>query len=138
MTEPYEHHNLPTPRPSAPDVPQQYQQPPQYHSPTTPAPPPYGQYPYAQPPAVHVNVYRPPVPTKSAGLAVLLAFLFGPLGMLYSTVTGALVIFCLNLIVIVIGVLTVGIGLLLGFCTWIAGMVWAYTAAEDFNRRLRY
>lgn len=136
MTEPYEQHHLPQPQSPPlpnPGMPQPYPQ----SSPTPPVPQ-YGQYQYAQPPAVHVNLYRPAAPTKSAALAVILAFLFGPLGMLYSTVTGALVIFCINLVVIVIGVLTVGFGFLLGFCTWIAGMVWAYTATEDFNRKLRY
>lgn len=35
---------------------------------------------------------------KSMSAAVLLAFFFGPLGLLYSTVTGAIVMFLINLI----------------------------------------
>lgn len=57
--------------------------------------------------------------------------------MLYSTVTGALVIFCVNMAVVLVGVLTLGVGFFLGFCTWIAGMAWAYSATEDYNRKLR-
>lgn len=113
-----------------------------YQSPPPPAvypqqpPPPYAPHPYYIPP-VHVSVHGPGLTPKSSGLAVLLAFLFGPLGMLYSTVTGALVIFCVNIVVVLVGVLTLGVGFLLGFCTWIAGMAWAYSATEDYNRKLQ-
>ncbi len=71
--------------------------------------------------APHVVVTGPP---KSVGLAVVLAFFFGPLGMLYSTVTGALVVFLVNLVSIPF---TVGFSLLL---TWPIGIVWAGVAAS--------
>ena len=69
---------------------------------------------------------------RSVGLAVLLAFFFGPLGMLYSTVSGALTMFLLTLFV---AVPTFGAGLLL---TWPAGVIWAARAATEHNRRLLY
>lgn len=70
------------------------------------------------------------VPTKSVGLAILLGVLFGPLGLLYSTVSGAIVMFVVS---IVIGVVTVGFGLIL---TWPICGIWAAVAAKSHNERL--
>lgn len=84
----------------------------------------------AQPPVVqHVQVNHVAVvgKPKSVGLALLLSFLFGPLGMLYSTVVGGLVLFLVNLILIIP---TVGFIVLL---TWPAGMIWAAVAAQQSN-----
>ena len=67
---------------------------------------------------------------KSVGGAVILALLFGPLGMLYSTVAGAIVMFFVNLI---IAIPTLGVGLLL---TLPIGAVWAGVAASNNNNRL--
>jgi len=61
---------------------------------------------------------------KSVGLAAVLAFFFGPLGMLYSTVLGAVVMFAVELVV---GVATLGLGL---FFTWPLCMIWAVVAAN--------
>ena len=69
-------------------------------------------------------------PTKSVCVALLLTFLFGPLGMLYSTVVGALVMFLANVMAFVF---TAGIGLLV---TWPIGMVWAAMAANESNSKL--
>ena len=69
-------------------------------------------------------------PTKSVGIAVILAFLFGPLGMLYSTVIGAIVMFLLNLGAVF---LTAGFGLVV---TWPIGVVWAAVAASSYNKTL--
>jgi uncharacterized Zn finger protein (UPF0148 family) len=62
---------------------------------------------------------------KSAGLAFVLAFLFGPLGMLYSTVPGALAMILVNIFLIIP---TFGFILLL---TWPIGCIWAAMAAND-------
>lgn len=67
---------------------------------------------------------------KSVGGAVALALLFGPLGMLYATVPGAIVMFFVN-IVVALG--TVGIGLLL---TIPLGAIWAGSAASSHNKNL--
>lgn len=117
MTHPDEHpryHPLPPPQ-AAQDAP-----------PSAPA--------YSYPPQQVVHVLA--VPAKSPGLAALLAGLFGPLGMLYVTVPGALVMFCANLVIMVLGVLTLGLGLLLGFFTWVGGIIWAYTEANNHNQRI--
>jgi hypothetical protein len=72
----------------------------------------------------HVYVHHP---KKSIGTAVLLSLLFGPLGMLYSTVVGAFVMFIVNLLAI-FG--TFGFGLLF---TWPLCIVWAAVAANSTN-----
>jgi hypothetical protein len=84
-------------------------------------------HPAPPPQQVQVNqVVMAPTKQKSAGLAVLLAFLFGPLGMLYSTVSGALTMFLVNLLFF----WTLGIVYLI---TLPLGMVWAYIAANKTN-----
>lgn len=62
--------------------------------------------------------------SRSPVLAFILALFFGPLGMLYATVPGAIVMFFVHLAALV---LTAGLGLLL---TVPAGAVWAAVAAS--------
>ncbi|OYO24535.1 hypothetical protein CGZ93_03710 [Enemella dayhoffiae] len=66
---------------------------------------------------------------KSVPVAGVLAFFFGPLGMLYSTILGAVVMFFVNLVLIFI---TGGLGLFLSIP---AGVVWAIVAAQQTNAR---
>lgn len=68
--------------------------------------------------------------TKSVGLALLLTFFLGPLGMFYSTITGAIV---MGILTILAGVLTAGFGFLL---TWPICVIWAAMAASSYNKRL--
>lgn len=67
---------------------------------------------------------------KSVAGAVLLALFFGPIGMVYSTVPGALVMFVVSLIVVIP---TLGLGLLV---TLPAGALWAGIAASNHNKGL--
>jgi len=67
---------------------------------------------------------------KSVGLAILLAFLFGPLGMLYSTVGGAIIMFLTN---VVLGIMTLG---LIWLLTWPVCVIWAAVAADSHNRSI--
>lgn len=77
-------------------------------------------------PAVQVTqVHVAHAAPRSAGVAVLLAFLFGPLGMLYSTVAGGLVMLVVDL---VLGPLTLGLWFLLA---WPLQMIWAGVAATQ-------
>jgi len=69
---------------------------------------------------------------KSVGVAILLTLLFGPLGMLYSTIGGA-VIMCL--VTFFVAAVTFGLGL---FVTWPICVIWAAYAASEHNRRLTY
>jgi predicted RND superfamily exporter protein len=64
---------------------------------------------------------------KSVGAAVLLAILFGPLGMLYATVPGALVMIVISL---VLGIATAGFSVLI---VWPVCIIWAAIAAQSYN-----
>lgn len=118
--------NYPQPY-SAPNVPAPY-------APAPSAPAQYASAPGSQQHNITINnaPVRPMVVMmpKSVGTAIVLAIFFGPLGMLYSTVTGGLVMLGIN---IVIGIPTLGMIL---FVTWPAGIVWAAIAANTHNSRL--
>ncbi len=65
--------------------------------------------------------------TKSMGTAMLLTFFFGCLGMLYSTVKGAIVMFFLGGL---IAFFTAGFGLIL---VWPIQLIWTYLAVKKQN-----
>lgn len=67
---------------------------------------------------------------KSIGVALLLTFLFGPIGMLYATVWGGLIMLFVNLLV---GIVTLGFGL---FLTWPIQLVWVALAVRSYNNKL--
>ena len=67
---------------------------------------------------------------KSMGIALLLTFFFGPLGLLYASVGGGVI---LLLLTIVIGLVTLGIGFFVG---WIASMIWAAVAVNSHNAKI--
>jgi len=67
---------------------------------------------------------------KSMGITILLTIFFGPLGMLYSTVTGAIIMIIVNVIVAII---TLGFGLLI---TWPVCIIWAAVATNKYNKSL--
>jgi len=67
---------------------------------------------------------------KSTGVAFLLSFFFGPLGLFYASVTGGLVMLLLS---VVIGIFTLGIGLVF---TWIGCIIWAMVAVNKYNENL--
>ena len=67
---------------------------------------------------------------KSVGISVLLTLIFGPLGMLYSTVMGAIIMMIISAIA---AVLTFGFGL---FVTWPICVVWGALAASSHNKSL--
>lgn len=71
------------------------------------------------------------VDRKSIGLAFLLTLVFGPLGMLYTTVVGAIVMLVVSAVV---GAITAGIGLVV---TWPICVLWACVAAARHNDRIR-
>lgn len=64
---------------------------------------------------------------KSMLVAMLLTLFFGPLGMLYSTIAGAIVMFILNLI---IGIPTGGIALII---LWPIQLIWTYIGVRNHN-----
>lgn len=70
-------------------------------------------------------------PPKSVGLAFLLTFLFGPLGVFYSSVTGGLVMTLGGFFGgLLFGLVTFGLGLFVWApMIWIGSMVWGCVAA---------
>ncbi|HVA32593.1 MAG TPA: hypothetical protein VNG31_00505, partial [Candidatus Baltobacteraceae bacterium] len=70
------------------------------------------------------------VAQKSVLTAFLLTFFFGPLGMLYSTVLGAVVMFVASILV---AALTFGLGLIV---TWPICVIWGTVAASNYNKGL--
>jgi hypothetical protein len=70
------------------------------------------------------------VPTKSIGVSIILTFLFGPLGMFYSTIHGAMVMILLSFVV---GLATFGLGL---FITWPISIIWGAIATSTYNQEL--
>ncbi len=68
---------------------------------------------------------------KSMVVALILTFLFGPLGLLYATVPGALILLVLT---IVIGFFTLGIGFIVG---WLASMIWAVISVNSNNSKIK-
>lgn len=69
---------------------------------------------------------------KSIGLSLLLTILFGPLGLLYTTVSGAIIMFVVSLIIFII---TFGFGV---FFTWPICMIWGVLAAKNYNSKINY
>ncbi len=76
---------------------------------------------------VNVVVTKSP---KSMGVSLLLTFLFGPFGMMYSTILGGIIMLVIN---IVVGIITLGLGLLL---TWPIMLIWAGVATKTYNNKL--
>ena len=107
---------------------------------TAPAPGPVVSYPGGfQPggyPAVHVPHGGTTVvmmrPQKSVGVALVLTFFLGPVGMFYSTVLGALVMLCVLVFGgMVVGLLTFGFGWLIWWpFVWVVSMIWGCVAAQ--------
>lgn len=69
-------------------------------------------------------------PTKSMGVSIILTVLFGPLGMLYSTIWGGIIMGILSLVVVLP---TFGLGLLI---TWPICIIWAAVATSSYNEKL--
>jgi hypothetical protein len=81
-----------------------------------------------------MSQYPPPTVivanTKSIALSLVLTFFFGPLGMLYSTIWGALVMIVLS---VPLFFLTFGHA---AFLVWPISMMWGAWAAHSYNQRL--
>lgn len=105
---------------------------PQFQAYPNQAPPPYQSY-NSNANQVNVNVMAPNA-SKSVGVALLLTFLFGSFGMFYSTITGGIVMSCINLLLLLLGFLTLGVAWFGFFLTMPICMIWAAIAASETNR----
>ena len=71
------------------------------------------------------------VQEKSIGISIMLAILFGPVGMFYATVNGAFIMLAITFL----GALfTLGLSL---FITWPICVIWAGLSAEAYNTALK-
>ncbi len=75
---------------------------------------------------VNISIHQQP---KSVGISLLLTFLFGPLGMLYSTVSGGLIMLAVS---ILLAIFTFGFSV---FITQPICMVWGAIAADNENKK---
>lgn len=69
---------------------------------------------------------------KSTGTAFLLTFLFGPLGLMYVTPLGGILMFFLT---IIFGFITLGLGFFIG---WLGSILWAVIAAGNSKDSISY
>ncbi len=76
---------------------------------------------------VNVVVTRSP---KSVGISIALTLFFGPLGMFYSTIIGAII---MSIITLIVGIFTMGIGLII---IWPINVIWAAIATNSYNKKL--
>ncbi len=70
------------------------------------------------------------IPTKSVGISLLLTFIFGSVGLFYSTVLGAIIMLIIEAI---IGFMTFGFGLIF---THPICMIWGAIAVNSYNKKL--
>ena len=70
-------------------------------------------------------------PGKSLGLAVALAFFFGPLGLAYASITGAIVMLIVSLVVLVPILLGLVINAVIYLPVWVVCVIWAAFAAHE-------
>lgn len=76
--------------------------------------------------------------TKSVGTAVFLVVIFGPLGMFYSTIGGAIIMTIVAPIIFVLLLISGNIGSLIFAATiyYPVCMIWAGSAASNYNKRI--
>ena len=90
--------------------------------------------------------------TKSVGVAILLTLFFGPIGLFYATIRGALFVILGVPFLFTVGAIAlraaasagstvglVGVLAMIPLCvvaTWVLSLVWSVTAVNAYNRRL--
>lgn len=73
---------------------------------------------------------------KNPGLAFILALLFGSFGFLYTSVIGGIILILLELALCLVGVATLGLGLLLVFLYHIIIAVLGFELCRMHNKKL--
>ncbi len=85
---------------------------------------------------------------KSIGIAILLTLLFGPIGLFYATVSGAIIMILLPLfpiLILVFGVsqdnsvlMNLSLGLILFFALtyWLISVIWAVISVNSYNKEI--
>ncbi|MEW6408210.1 MAG: hypothetical protein AB1465_06000 [Patescibacteria group bacterium] len=71
------------------------------------------------------------------GVALLLTLFLGPLGMLYVTIPGGIVMTIVALFCLLIAVVTIGLGVILfPFFVWLPCIIWTVIATKKYNQKL--
>ena len=75
------------------------------------------------------------MPTKNEGISMILTILFGPLGLLYSTVAGGLI---MMLVTLLVSFFTCSLGLFIIYpvCILPVCVIWGALAAHSYNQKL--
>lgn len=81
------------------------------------------------------------ISTKNVGLAIILTVIFGPLGMLYSTISGGIMMIVTGICILIIAAVSgpkigFGVFILLGLLWEVVCIIWAAAAASSYNRKL--
>lgn len=92
---------------------------------------------YAAGPAQHYhqNVVIMNSQGKSVGVAFLLTFLFGALGVFYSSVIGGIVMSIAWFFTLLLGLVTFGLGWGLFAVVWMVSILWGCIAASNSNSK---
>ena len=74
---------------------------------------------------------------KRLGIGLILTFFFGPIGLFYATISGAIIMLIIDAIFAVIGFLTFGYSLVITApLVNVVCMVWAYLKINSYNKAL--
>ena len=76
------------------------------------------------------------IQAKSTGLAVILSLLFGGLGLLYATIPGGIIMSIVTVLVWILGIITLGIGLILVPVVHFVCVIWSVVAVKKYNTKL--
>lgn len=77
------------------------------------------------------------IQSKSVGLGIILAVIFGALGLLYASIKGGVIMMFVEIICILLSIATLGLGaiILMPACH-IACAIWANSAIKNHNAAL--
>lgn len=87
-------------------------------------------------------------PTKSVGIAILLTFLFGPIGLFYASVSGGLIMTFTPILLLILAfvglfqqnelLMSWSVGLLIIFAAtfWLINIIWAVIGVNSYNKEI--
>lgn len=81
---------------------------------------------------MQVTIKTSDLPFKSMAIALIFAIVFGPFGLLYSSIAGGVIMI---ISMPVLGVVGQGAGLVLLLC-WPISIIWAAAATSSHNKKL--
>lgn len=86
--------------------------------------------------------------TKSVGIAILLTFLFGPIGLFYASVTGGLIMTFTPIFLFLLALVgfaqenslllgwSVGLLIIFAVTFWLINIIWAVISVIDYNKEI--